>query len=577
METDPGGSGNGTSTMAMEMESKEQTIEELRAELEMVRQEPSKKDDKKTIERLMMIIEAQQRTITELIVKLDLLLKTQVPSHLYITHSSQPLQQNPSKDKAVNLQIPFNNSSDLSTDDDTLPDGFTKVKPRKTRRNKTDTTGFPPLPPAKSQSETSHSTASDSNKQPVPNLSVTSSPSTSQVSEDTTAQPPRKVRVLRDASRWRGVNHKFISLGIKFERAVAVDAGIRIIPKSEDDYRRTIRLFREEEVHRTLPLPTERNIHAVIRGVPATLSETEIKEELQQRGYSPLHIIRLRRRAHAFSGSHTAQDRKISAAVQRTRAARHRYKKEFKNEGGAESGIVLVVPDVLQYLHNGISTEHLDLQKAQQEVRQYSYYLCDEPNFFRRYTTKELSNMQKIWQIGYLQELNILKLLKLWHYTEYNDFKRQGCNSKTLTTLHEELIETSAVMEVPAMTSHSSLTITPEQPTEDESPVDYSDKSNILQNGVVAEPIPGTSTAAKALQPSILSLEEQEDLDYDYVQPESESELTTIEELLLTMQTTKEKYSSKTKGSAADHDKQYSNVVENKKNDAVSLRAKTKP
>ncbi|CAH2011240.1 unnamed protein product, partial [Acanthoscelides obtectus] len=184
--------------------------------------------------------------------------------------------------------------------DDILPDGFTKVKPRKTRRNKTDTTGFPPLPPPKSQSETSHSTASDSNKQPVPNLSVTSTPSTSQVPEDTTAQPPRKVRVtpivLRDASRWRGVNHKFISLGIKFERAVAVDAGIRIIPKSEDDYRRIIRLFREEEVpHHTFPLPSERNIHAVIRGVHATLSEIEIKEELQQRGYSPLHIIRLKR------------------------------------------------------------------------------------------------------------------------------------------------------------------------------------------------------------------------------------------------------------------------------------------
>ncbi|CAH1988111.1 unnamed protein product [Acanthoscelides obtectus] len=53
---------------------------------------------------------------------------------------------------------------------------------------------------------------------------------------------------------------------------------------------------KEEEVpHHTFPLPSERNIHAVIRGVPATLSETEIKEELQQRGYSPLHIIRLKR------------------------------------------------------------------------------------------------------------------------------------------------------------------------------------------------------------------------------------------------------------------------------------------
>nr|CAI5835811.1 unnamed protein product [Callosobruchus analis] len=83
---------------------------------------------------------------------------------------------------------------------------------------------------------------------------------------------------------------------VQIERAVAVDVGIRIIPRSEDDYRKIIRLFREEDVpHHTLLLPSERNIHAVIRGVPATLKEAEIKEELQQRGYAPLHIIRLKR------------------------------------------------------------------------------------------------------------------------------------------------------------------------------------------------------------------------------------------------------------------------------------------
>nr|CAI5827696.1 unnamed protein product [Callosobruchus analis] len=102
--------------------------------------------------------------------------------------------------------------------------------------------------------------------------------------------------VLRDASKWWAVNHKLISIGIKIERAVAVDAGIRIIPKSEDDYRKIIRLFREENVpHHTFPLPSERNIHAVIRGVPVTLKEADIKEELQQRGYAPVLIIRLKR------------------------------------------------------------------------------------------------------------------------------------------------------------------------------------------------------------------------------------------------------------------------------------------
>ncbi|CAH1999872.1 unnamed protein product [Acanthoscelides obtectus] len=51
----------------------------------------------------------------------------------------------------------------------------------------------------------------------------------------------------------------------------------------------------------------------------------------------------------------------------------------------------------------------------------------------------------------------------------------------------------------------------------------------------------------------------------------------TNKAFLLIMQTTKEKYLSKIKASAADHGKQYNNVIGNKKNDVVSLRAKTKP
>ncbi|CAH1990253.1 unnamed protein product [Acanthoscelides obtectus] len=77
---------------------------------------------------------------------------------------------------------------------------------------------------------------------------------------------------------------------------IAVDAELRIVPKSEDDYRKIIRLFKEENVrHHTFPLPSERNIHAVIRRIPASTAEQEIKEELEQKGYTPIHVIRLKR------------------------------------------------------------------------------------------------------------------------------------------------------------------------------------------------------------------------------------------------------------------------------------------
>nr|CAI5852630.1 unnamed protein product [Callosobruchus analis] len=175
--------------------------------------------------------------------------------------------------------------------------------------------------------------------QPEPSLSAASTPSTSVGVANTASEPvvasssdvsgqlpsqasqettePRKMRitpvVLRDALKWRAANHKFISLGIKIkiERAVAVDAGIRIIPRFEDDYR-------EEDVpHHTFPLPSERNIHAVIRGVPATLKEAKIKEELQQTGICPSkhYSIKTLRRSYAFGGGDPAQARKIKIIV----------------------------------------------------------------------------------------------------------------------------------------------------------------------------------------------------------------------------------------------------------------------
>ncbi|CAH1972575.1 unnamed protein product [Acanthoscelides obtectus] len=90
------------------------------------------------------------------------------------------------------------------------------------------------------------------------------------------------------------------------KKTITVSGSFNVEEKRTEDYcqmnmeanshRKMHSKIREEEVpHHTFPLPSERNIHAVIRGVHATLSETEIKEELQQRGYSPLHIIRLKR------------------------------------------------------------------------------------------------------------------------------------------------------------------------------------------------------------------------------------------------------------------------------------------
>ncbi|CAH2016525.1 unnamed protein product [Acanthoscelides obtectus] len=195
-------------------------------------------------------------------------------------------------------------SSDLHTETGDL---FTPVRHRKVRLRKTE---FPPLPTKstnnkhsgnlkRSASVPSTASTSQPRERPLSASTQSASPVIPQVQSDplagcnssslpssgslnTQAQSPRQVRitpiVLRDATKWRTLNYSFVSLSIRIERAVAVDAGIRIIPKTEDDYRRIIRLFKEENIpHHTFPLPTERNIHAVIRGIPASTTEQEVK------------------------------------------------------------------------------------------------------------------------------------------------------------------------------------------------------------------------------------------------------------------------------------------------------------
>ncbi|CAH1994003.1 unnamed protein product [Acanthoscelides obtectus] len=222
------------------------------------------------------------------------------------------------KERTKTLKRPLRNVTDdhlTSTDEDVQTEGFVKAKSSRRKGDKADrsTQNFPPLPntgsipfhtsPNSSNRNTINASTTKSGTplstcQVTPSADVTSPPS-SRPTVVASTQPSRQGRitpiVLRDGTRWRTLNFKFISLGIKIDRAVAVDAGIRIIPKSEDDYRKIVRLFREEEVpHHTFPLPSERNIHAVVRGVPVNFSDTELKGELEQRGYSPLHIIRLK-------------------------------------------------------------------------------------------------------------------------------------------------------------------------------------------------------------------------------------------------------------------------------------------
>nr|CAI5852763.1 unnamed protein product [Callosobruchus analis] len=76
-------------------------------------------------------------------------------------------------------------------------------------------------------------------------------------------------------------------------RTISVDAGIRIIHKSEDDYYKVIHFSKQENIlHHTFPPPSKRNIHAVITWISPSSTEHDVKGGLEQKDLKKLSIDR---------------------------------------------------------------------------------------------------------------------------------------------------------------------------------------------------------------------------------------------------------------------------------------------
>nr|CAI5869177.1 unnamed protein product [Callosobruchus analis] len=89
----------------------------------------------------------------------------------------------------------------------------------------------------------------------------------------------------------------FMEKRIQYNRAVNVDLGISIFPSRVDDYRAIVHLFREKNIsYHTFPLPEERNLHVILRGIPTHVDDDTFKKELTQAGFPPVHVVRLKKR-----------------------------------------------------------------------------------------------------------------------------------------------------------------------------------------------------------------------------------------------------------------------------------------
>nr|CAI5817872.1 unnamed protein product [Callosobruchus analis] len=124
-------------------------------------------------------------------------------------------------------------------------------------------------------------------------VSVDSSSTTAQTNSEKKVCPV----VLRDPQKWDYVTKMFMEKRIQYNRAVNVDLGIRIFPSRVDDYRAIVHLFREKNIsYHTFPLPEERNLHVILRGIPTHVDDDSFKKELTQAGFPPVHVVRLKKR-----------------------------------------------------------------------------------------------------------------------------------------------------------------------------------------------------------------------------------------------------------------------------------------
>lgn len=102
--------------------------------------------------------------------------------------------------------------------------------------------------------------------------------------------------VIHKKDRWTSISKEVTRRGWRYERAINVQEGIKMFPVTEADYRGITGFLRGngEEFH-SYQLPEDRQIHAVIRGLPVEIELEEVKAELEEKGFRIGTLTRLKR------------------------------------------------------------------------------------------------------------------------------------------------------------------------------------------------------------------------------------------------------------------------------------------
>ncbi|GJQ86801.1 hypothetical protein Trydic_g14996 [Trypoxylus dichotomus] len=111
-------------------------------------------------------------------------------------------------------------------------------------------------------------------------------------------EEPKKPKIapifLKDKEKWTKVSQKMSQAKITTTKCKLVNAGIQIDPAAEKDYRKLVHLLEKEGYQFfTYQLSSERKLKVVLRGITQEITEKEITEDLQSKGYPADKVTRM--------------------------------------------------------------------------------------------------------------------------------------------------------------------------------------------------------------------------------------------------------------------------------------------
>lgn len=279
----------------------EARISTLQAQVGLLQQQIATKD---------MLLEEQSQRLVDQAQKLEDQAQKLEDSQRKIEALSTKLSEDLSEYESDNMDYSEESETEVTGQSSVkrkLPENYNEQFPVIKQKRKTRSKGIMAKEDQTNKKDpTDHQEASSES----PGIPATQKePTTSQAAnnaqtKDTTTDQnkTKKIRippiVIHDKGKvWKTVRDWMNSEKVNFTHATNVKDGIQIITSTAEDYRK---LQKHVQTHNysahTYPLPEEKQLRVVIRGIPSEIEDKEVEEELKLLQFTPSLVVRMKKK-----------------------------------------------------------------------------------------------------------------------------------------------------------------------------------------------------------------------------------------------------------------------------------------